>query len=1147
VTERTVLVRLRATATDFNRAMAGARASVQGLTKDIDTSSDRTAWMAQSILALGPTLAPVGAAIVPIFAGLATQMGVAAVAGGTLALAFNGIGDAVKAVNEYQLEPSAKNLEKMQLAMEKLGTDGAGFVKFLDQVGDELEVLQMDARGGGVFAGMEAGITAMMDRLPELRAIVINVSEALGDLSEKAGVGLAGEGFDAFFSYLETDAKPILMDMGAILGNFAEGIANLVVQFGPLTRSFSGGFADMMRSFADWSSQLDTNTSFQSFLEYAEESLPKLGQLVGSLVDVFVALAHAAAPVGEILLPALSGVLEIMSMFLDTPLGSVFIALGAAAGIYGRAAALARITTGGLGASFIQAATNAKGLKAALDATTPSWKAVGKAAVPAAANMGIFALAMSGLPEKVGLTNTALGAMIGMMGGPWGAAAGALVGLTIDMVKANGDNAASLEDLSSTFDRNTGAITENTRARVTADAQANGLLDAAQQLGINLDIVTEAIMGNKAAQDSLNGSLEAYAASRVGVTIQQQGELLTDAERAAIGTDKAYDALTVGLGFLGAQFVDEQGKAKQFAAGMGGVEDAADGAGDAVGYFRAQVERANRALDTRASLRDYEAALDDFTAAVKENGKTLDITTPKGRAVQAALDGIATTALKAAENLDKADRPAFLRGARADFVDAAMKLGKTREEARVLATELGLLDGRRVKPNVDMDKSEFDAKAATIAARLAAIDGDRATTYIDTIITTTRRNKVDAQLERATGGYVRGPGSTTSDSIPAWLSDKEYVVKASAVAKYGVAMFDRINAERFASGGQVGRWPGWTMPTPTDNEGGFGSDVSGPLRDIVNVLRTMTGGLKQYQQEINKIQRAVSKNDGEWTKETRKQARELFREILLAQKEQIKEAIGKLDVSIDTTVNEFARQFTRLQRRIEAAGGKWTTALVRDAENIQRLAGRYARLNARLEQQQETLATIQAQYDDITGQRTQLEQTVAGAFSGAITGGGLTGLDKTLTSDIANRKTMDSLLAQLRDMGVDVNSGLYRELVQSNDVKTAQQLVNSGADNANYYENLYAERDALNAQSAAAQGELAFGAMQAELHGDLVDAQAAIDRTTEKMQETKQELRQELRDMREDLKQIVPKKIGQEVGGVINSAATSGANSGARK
>ena len=46
-------------------------------------------------------------------------------------------------------------------------------------------------------------------------------------------------------------------------------------------------------------------------------------------------------------------------------------------------------------------------------------------------------------------------------------------------------------------------------------------------------------------------------------------------------------------------------------------------------------------------------------------------------------------------------------------------------------------------------------------------------------------------------GAIRGPGTWTSDSIPAMLSNGEYVVKASSVAQYGAGMLDAINNKRY--------------------------------------------------------------------------------------------------------------------------------------------------------------------------------------------------------------------------------------------------------------------------------------------------------------------------------------------------------------
>jgi hypothetical protein len=56
----------------------------------------------------------------------------------------------------------------------------------------------------------------------------------------------------------------------------------------------------------------------------------------------------------------------------------------------------------------------------------------------------------------------------------------------------------------------------------------------------------------------------------------------------------------------------------------------------------------------------------------------------------------------------------------------------------------------------------------------------------------------------AQGGYIRGAGTATSDSILARLSDGEYVVRAAAVKHFGVGVFEalnRLHSPKFAMGG----------------------------------------------------------------------------------------------------------------------------------------------------------------------------------------------------------------------------------------------------------------------------------------------------------------------------------------------------------
>lgn len=67
----------------------------------------------------------------------------------------------------------------------------------------------------------------------------------------------------------------------------------------------------------------------------------------------------------------------------------------------------------------------------------------------------------------------------------------------------------------------------------------------------------------------------------------------------------------------------------------------------------------------------------------------------------------------------------------------------------------------------------------------------------------------------ASGGSVAGPGTGTSDSVPAMLSNGEYVLNAQAVDRLGVPFLNGLNTGRlrgFASGGLVGSGGAYNHP-----------------------------------------------------------------------------------------------------------------------------------------------------------------------------------------------------------------------------------------------------------------------------------------------------------------------------------------------
>lgn len=81
----------------------------------------------------------------------------------------------------------------------------------------------------------------------------------------------------------------------------------------------------------------------------------------------------------------------------------------------------------------------------------------------------------------------------------------------------------------------------------------------------------------------------------------------------------------------------------------------------------------------------------------------------------------------------------------------------------------------------------------------------------------------------ATGGSVDGPGTGTSDSIPAMLSNGEYVLNAQAVDRLGVPFLNGLNTGRlrgFASGGLVGSSGVAGYKAERGSNGGQGQSVN---------------------------------------------------------------------------------------------------------------------------------------------------------------------------------------------------------------------------------------------------------------------------------------------------------------------------------
>lgn len=695
--DRTVKVTLRGDVGDFNRAMLGASATAKAFTRSLDTSTHGMQNFTQSALAIGPALVPIGAAAIPAVAGLANQLGFAAAGAGVAAVAFQGVGDALKATNDFAINPTDANLRKLQESMATLGPAGQQFVQFLQDLRPQMQELQNIAQAG-LFPGIEASIDSLMSRAPQVERIFATISTTIGDLIAEGGANLADSRWNDFFNFLETQARPTLLELGRSMGNLVEGFANLWMAFQPLSSNFSASFLQMSRDFAAWTDQLSGTQGFQDFLAYIERVGPKAWEALGAIGNALLQLVQAAAPIGEVALPVITALADAFSAFANTPFGPALI--GAAAGIsaISRAVALYNVANGsaligllsGRGLGGIGA-----GLGAGLGRTAKEMQAVNAAAGPTAGSLGLVAqnaaklqrglkvggqiallgVAMSDLDDKMHLTNTVMGAMIGSVFPGWGTAIGAAIGLTVDFATATGSIGQAIQAADTAIGNSALSIQQKIAA---VDATISQLEARRAQMTV------------ASGESSARGDLDKLIADQ----LRKKKELV------AVDQEQAFAEAGLSSAMAGASAAarDQTYALLQNIAAKNAEADAAAGAFDAETRWREALKAAKAQADTN------NAGLKGNSDAVLKNRNLIS-------QLRDAYNQLADSGTASA---------AKMKGMRQNFIEVAHAMGLSWPQARKLADEL-LHIPKKTTPKVDLDPSQFAAKHRNVVKKMQDI------------------------------------------------------------------------------------------------------------------------------------------------------------------------------------------------------------------------------------------------------------------------------------------------------------------------------------------------------------------------------------------------------------------------------------------
>lgn len=372
-----------------------------------------------------------------------------------------------------------------------------------------------------------------------------------------------------------------------------------------------------------------------------------------------------------------------------------------------------------------------------------------------AIGMGITALgaaAMIATPRIIAL-NTALASRGGILGVAK-SAKGAAIGVAALTAAMAALQAQADEDGNVFTTENAYGVDEYGRALRDIVQPGWG-----QSVANALAAVTDAVVPHNTALDD--------AKTRMGEFDKQLSDLVTSGNSAAAA--RKFDELVAGAAEWGATAEEVKALLPGYTAAMGQVASttertatahrtaatAADLQAAAEGRLTGALGKAERLLARRDAMRAYRKATADFIAKPSAEA---------GDAVSRSMLGVANT------YKDPEKRAKFVKRSYKDI------------EAAVKGSNLP----SNIKTKITKPLTDAYIEARKLLSTMQAIAVQEANPY-------TRNPGAQAALGYATGGIVHGPGTGTSDSIPALLSNGEYVIRAAAVKAIGYDQLDRLN------------------------------------------------------------------------------------------------------------------------------------------------------------------------------------------------------------------------------------------------------------------------------------------------------------------------------------------------------------------
>ena len=384
-------------------------------------------------------------------------------------------------------------------------------------------------------------------------------------------------------------------------------------------------------------------------------------------------------------------------------------------------------------------------------------------------------IALKAAMNQAGMSGGALARGLSGLGsfltGPWGIALAVAAAGLMAWMQHMQNAKARVDSLSGSIDTLTGKLTAAGQQSIAETLV--GEIDPAHwefmdTLNLGLDEAMAAIQGTEAEMtsyiDAVNKAESALAAQ--GIT-------------AGVVTNNVYDWWKATDGARQA--------AQLLGATLPGVNGDIEGMGDDAEITAIKISGLTRAMNRLTRAAGRQQALATLRKSIK--GALADPSKEGAYDAIEAFDAVFRTY----QDGSKA-QARFVRRNYADIKGVIAKSGLSNALQKQL---LDPLTAAKVEAN-------------RVMTSLKAIDG----TSVSVNITTTG-NAPYNPIRRAVGGLITGPGTGTSDSIPALLSNGEYVIRAAAARTIGYEQLDRLNrADRAPVLPPIVNAPTITIPAP---------------------------------------------------------------------------------------------------------------------------------------------------------------------------------------------------------------------------------------------------------------------------------------------------------------------------------------------